>query len=198
MKHYVKNLYSVQTSGFPEVPNFLGQRESFLCYHCHKQTVVAVPPTGTDWEMVANDYKRYAQKMQNRFGQIVADITKKLRDSRRRLPPSGKETMNEPVTTERTSGAAVLWSALVRVLREWRNPRLKCERLTHDWRQVPLRRYEYPSKGWRGVADDVSYTVQKCKRCGAKGTMTETGRETINSLSMPSEHWRQLKATGHF
>lgn len=74
MKRFVKNLYTTPVVGGDVVPSFIGQRESFDCCHCHKKTIVAVPATGVDWELVANDYKRYAQKSRSRFSEIMEDM----------------------------------------------------------------------------------------------------------------------------
>lgn len=61
MKHFVKNLYSA--AGPNSVPDFIGQRESILCPFCNQVIVIAVPPTGTDWETVARSYQNYAKQM---------------------------------------------------------------------------------------------------------------------------------------
>ena len=74
MKHYVKNLYSAVPEDSFAMPSFYAQREQVTCFHCHRDTVIAVPPTGVDWESVAKDYKRYAEELKKRVMQMEQDI----------------------------------------------------------------------------------------------------------------------------
>jgi hypothetical protein len=75
VKHYVKNLYSFSLdSGFDSgVPDFIGQREGFVCPHCEKGMVVAVPATSVDWETVAKQYKDYSRRMWIECNKLLAE-----------------------------------------------------------------------------------------------------------------------------
>lgn len=87
---------------------------------------------------------------------------------------------------------------VVLAIREYFKPSLKCARIGHDIRTAETKRFEYPSKGWRGVADEVRYKYEYCNRrgCCHEQLKEETSRETINSLSMSSERWDTLKKRG--
>lgn len=73
MKHYQPiNLWAKST---PEaLPEFVSQQVKFGCFHCGRETCVAVPRTYVDWEHIASDYKKMLQRFMDRMNQTMAEI----------------------------------------------------------------------------------------------------------------------------
>lgn len=73
----------------------------------------------------------------------------------------------------------------------------KCEEAGHPL-TVPYLKcyYEWPGKGFRSVADDVTIEGERC-RCGESVEEHSLDRQGIQSLSMSSDKWRQLEREGY-
>lgn len=76
------------------------------------------------------------------------------------------------------------------------NPKLKCERLGHNMQNIATRVYLYPSKSYRGVADEAIEIVPTCSRCGHTEAMTIKTERTLNGLTMNGDRWDALERDG--
>jgi hypothetical protein len=90
------------------------------------------------------------------------------------------------------------FNKIIRIFKEWYNPDQKCQRFGHTYNIVSICQYKWPGKGIRSAADKVSYNQEMCKCCGKMGDIKEIKRESIQSLSMPSDWWNQLRKDGKF
>jgi hypothetical protein len=75
------------------------------------------------------------------------------------------------------------------------SPQLKCERVGHKWIDLNESRFE-KTTSFRAVADEVSYIVTKCERCEFEKGRSESDRESIQSLTLPSDKMRLLREQG--
>lgn len=97
---------------------------------------------------------------------------------------------------------------MARWWREFRNPRLKCERIGHDMKPVTLEGYCQPElvDGARGligmlngaVAFGVELKTSVCSRCNHEDESARSFEQCrpIQSLSMSSDRWAQMNRTG--
>lgn len=88
-----------------------------------------------------------------------------------------------------------LW--FFRTLRELFNPGYKCLRIGHRLKVEEYTQYEYPSTGFRSVADEVTYHVSYCNRCGFRDMPTEVDRDSLQGLTLDAGNWRRLRRDGH-
>ena len=79
--------------------------------------------------------------------------------------------------------------------KEFRNRKLKCDRVGHDDHTERKEYYVYPSK-W-GVADRIIVKRTICGRCKrVSEPWHETRRQPLTSLSMSQDEWDDLEEYG--
>ena len=84
----------------------------------------------------------------------------------------------------------------MRWLKEFLNPKFKCERIGHKPIHITDSRIENQSESFRAIADEVDYDVTVCRRCGLEMERKEIGRNSIQKLTLPSDQMRLLKTRG--
>lgn len=72
MKHYEK--FHDWLSPEPCVPKLLTQTVDMDCHHCGRITRIPVPRAYTDWEKVAESYRKRLEETWQRFEQMSRDV----------------------------------------------------------------------------------------------------------------------------
>lgn len=88
---------------------------------------------------------------------------------------------------------------MIRFLKEFFYPRLKCARVGHDMGHIEQSRLEAPVD--RRIEGVVAWNVmrknQMCRRCGHVEIGPELDRYGIHSLKMSDSQWRKFRQQGH-
>lgn len=71
-----------------------------------------------------------------------------------------------------------------------------CSHRQHKMPEPTRRTYfQWPSKYWSGVADEVTVDIAQC-RCGRRKVCNEVDRTNLTGLTMSSSQWAELRENG--
>lgn len=86
---------------------------------------------------------------------------------------------------------------MLRKIKEWWNPSLKCKRLGHEEGVVSLRIWRR-SFEYREVAAEYMAEFERCPRCGKLGKiLSEKKVDWFSGLEMSREDWRTMDRLGY-
>lgn len=85
----------------------------------------------------------------------------------------------------------------MRWFKEWRNPKLKCDRLGHNTKIV-TKRIRRRSFGYMEIVTDLDAEFTVCRRCGfTVGPNNEKYVDYATSCEMPSVFWDHIREKGY-
>lgn len=86
---------------------------------------------------------------------------------------------------------------MIRLIKEWLKPELKCQRVGHNYKQDSIRIRKNSHKFYASVID-YSATVDRCTRCHHRTEpRDEKEIDYFTSCTMPRSYWERIESKGY-